>query len=377
MIHLRSLKLASIISVIEKLQPSIYPLGEAQVYRVKRFYMALMGVLLCHVSLFFIFEKALKNTALLERLTIENHPIIMELDSFRYVEVNPEVAENMPDKSKNYSFKNQQAADSLKSIQDSPIPYSEGTVEDTLKIVQGDLAQEEISINSGDFKYTKRTMKYPSVPQPSAKAKRLEVSNKSDPIDKPIPMSGTGSSLVKTTDLELSSQSSVTGSEERIIPLTRDFSKYAGINDNTPAQETKTNRPIPMTRPKLATNITEAPLMRSYTSAHRIGAVSLDATFSKFGEYEKQFYAALQLGWFNEVEFFKPMDSGTVVQVAFILKSNGTIEAIKVIGTNASFLATTICENAIRKRSPFRPWTEEMVQVFGEKKELKVKFYYR
>ena len=377
MIHLRSLKLASIISVIEKLQPSIYPLGEAQVYRVKRFYMALMGVLLCHVSLFFIFEKALKNTALLERLTIENHPIIMELDSFRYVEVNPEVAENMPDKSKNYSFKNQQAADSLKSIQDSPIPYSEGTVEDTLKIVQGDLAQKEISINSGDFKYTKRTMKYPSVPQPSAKAKRLEVSNKSDPIDKPIPMSGTGSSLVKTTDLELSSQSSVTGSEERIIPLTRDFSKYAGINDNTPAQETKTNRPIPMTRPKLATNITEAPLMRSYTSAHRIGAVALDATFSKFGEYEKQFYAALQLGWFNEVEFFKPMDSGTVVQVAFILKSNGTIEAIKVIGTNASFLATTICENAIRKRSPFRPWTEEMVQVFGEKKELKVKFYYR
>ena len=45
--------------------------------------------------------------------------------------------------------------------------------------------------------------------------------------------------------------------------------------------------------------------------------------------------------------------------------------------SSAGLIATTICESAIAKRSPFRPWTQDMIQVFGDQKELRVRFYYR
>ena len=60
-----------------------------------------------------------------------------------------------------------------------------------------------------------------------------------------------------------------------------------------------------------------------------------------------------------------------------ILKSDGTIYSVTVLSSTAGLIATTLCESAITKRSPFRAWTQEMIQVFGEQKELRVRFYYR
>lgn len=381
-----------IILVIEKLQPSIYPLGEAQVFRVKRFYVTIFAVFFLHGALFLIFEKALKNPAIFNSLKAEEVPFIVELESFRYVEANPEVEENSPDSNENYSFKNQQAANLLEGAQISAIPYLEGTQKDTLKIVQGDPTLKETQLSEGHYSYFKNTstntLENPSAERgskvvvsankDSAPNKMLQGKIKADPINKPILKDGKGSAPAKTTNLKSFSEINSNEGSDKVVPLSADFSKPNDqIKTSNLGQSTAANRPVPMARPKLPTNITEAPLMLNYSSVHKVGAIALDASFSEFGEYEKQFYAALQLGWFNEVEFFKPLDSGTVVQVSFILKSNGAINLIEVIGTNASFLATTICENAIRKRSPFRPWTAEMVQVFGDQKKIKVKFLYR
>ena len=380
-----------IILVIEKLQQSIYPLGEAQVFRVKRFYVTIIAVLLFHGALFLIFEKALKNPAIFNSNKAEEVPFIVELESLYYVEVNPEVEENSPDSNKNYSFKNQQAADLLEGAQISAIPNSEGTQTDTLKIVQGDLMLEEMQVAAGDYSYSKNdstntlenalaesgSKVVVSENKDSAPNKMLQAEIKADPINKPILDDGEGSAPAKTTNLKSFSEINSITESDKVVPLSADFSKSNDqIKTSNLGQSTASKRPVPMARPKLPTNITEAPLMANYLSVHKIGTIALDATFSEFGEYNKQFYAALQLGWFNEVEFFKPLDSGTIVQVSFILKSSGAIDLIEVIGTNASFLATTICENAIRKRSPFRPWTAEMVQVFGDQKEIKVKFLY-
>ena len=117
--------------------------------------------------------------------------------------------------------------------------------------------------------------------------------------------------------------------------------------------------------------------MRSHGSTSRRGSLAIDATFSEFGEYEQQFYAAVQTGWYQEIEFFQPIDTSTRVQVRFTLFADGRVENVKAVQTSASEIATFICETAITKRSPFRPWTKEMVQVFGQQRTLHVVFHYR
>ena len=117
--------------------------------------------------------------------------------------------------------------------------------------------------------------------------------------------------------------------------------------------------------------------MRSEGGTNRRGSLAIDATFSEFGEYEQQFYTALQAGWYQEIDFFQPIDTSVRVVVGFRITADGVIHDVEVLHTTAGSIATLICQTALTKRSPFRPWTREMVQVFGEERMLQVVFHYR
>jgi hypothetical protein len=119
------------------------------------------------------------------------------------------------------------------------------------------------------------------------------------------------------------------------------------------------------------------PLLKSESSASRRGNLAIDATFSEFGEYEQQFYVAIQTGWYQEIEFFQPIDTAARVHVRFRIKADGTVDKVEAVESSASKIATVICETAISKRSPFRPWTKEMVRVFGKERWINVVFNYR
>jgi hypothetical protein len=103
----------------------------------------------------------------------------------------------------------------------------------------------------------------------------------------------------------------------------------------------------------------------------------MDASFSEFGEYEQQFYSALQAGWYQEIDFFQPIDTATRVVIQFVLQADGVIRDIEVLSSNASRIASLLCQNALSKRSPFRTWTREMVDTFGEERQMRVVFHYR
>ena len=134
---------------------------------------------------------------------------------------------------------------------------------------------------------------------------------------------------------------------------------------------------MPRARPTLSPDLIHGPVMRSEGSASRRGTLAIDATFSEFGEYEQQFYAALQAGWYQEIEFFQPIDTSTRVVVSFRITADGLIHDVELLHSTASEIATLICQTALTKRSPFRPWTKEMVKVFGQERTLEVVFHYR
>jgi hypothetical protein len=364
--------------VISNIQSKFYPLAEHTDLLSRRQWWALLGVVLLHISVLMLFRFYIKSEML--KLSLENAVLPMEVEIVPkyYAEVNPEVAENQPDKSQFYSFQDQQAADTSLKESNSPVPLVKGSEASSSKIVSAEVITEEAQLSPGLYQVTRNQK--PSINSEASQAQPMPLTHSdAGSISQINPFEKAENELgVDVITFKNQKESMSDRSEQRvIIPITKDaltLNPQASAED---ASVMKKNRPAPMARPKLSSEITSGPIMQSTASANKFGAIALDASFSEFGEYEQQFYSALQVGWYNEVAFYKPLDTGTQVSISFILKSDGSIDSVTVLSSTAGLIATSICESAITKRSPFRPWTQDMIQVFGDQKELKVRFYYR
>lgn len=315
----------------------------------------------------------------------EKEAVIYEIDlaepqEMRYVEANPEAPENEPDRSEQYSFRAQQAADDNPLTDDSNVPTVDGEQE-SMKVVQGQ-QQQTPPVPPGVYSPSAK----PGEGEGTEGGKRgAEAEPQVAPVQplpapdfirqKPVAEEGPGS------------RSELTGEAQEVF---EEPDPEAPINVYRPPTEAQPQvqpgdgaggaaeaRPMPRERPRLDPELITGPLLKSKGSASRRGNLAIDATFSEFGEYEQQFYAAIQTGWYQEIEFFQPMDTSARVHVRFRIKADGTVDQVEAVKSTASKIATVICETAISKRSPFRPWTKEMVKVFGQERWINVVFNYR
>lgn len=135
--------------------------------------------------------------------------------------------------------------------------------------------------------------------------------------------------------------------------------------------------PDPQERPRIAPPPGLKTLtMKSNTATNEVGAVSLDAQFSEFGEYTQRMLEAIQAAWYVTCERSSVHSRGSVV-VRFTLCSDGTIKSTEILHSSASELATYACRDAIESRAPYEAWREEMVALFGEEQTTTISFYYR
>ena len=362
----------------------IYPFSESGAIRLRRYGFALLAVLILHLAVFFGFGSLLDSTGISLNHLSNLNSIEVELLPERYAEVNPEAVANRPDHSAFYSFQDQQAADLSPDKDGSARPQLDGSIEDSIKIVSGSLAETDLTqpLSPGIYMPSKE-ISAPSqganaqgADQSAAVSASMAISGDSlHPFDRVI--SEVGVDTVPTSRLD-SPEQSVAGTE--LVPLTlataEALSGALEVNQELDSQSTPV-RPIPMKRPKLSSELTIGPIAQTRASANQLGVIAMDAALSEFGEYEKQFYSAVQNGWYNEIDFHQPMESNSRVIVSFVLNSNGTIDAVTVLSSTAGAMATRICESAIVRRSPFRAWTRDMVEVYGQSRELTLRFYYR
>lgn len=299
----------------------------------------------------------------------------------RFVEASPEAPENEPDRRDQYSYRAQQAADNSPLIDAANKPKVDGE-EDSQKILQGSL-QQTPPLEPGVYAPASRPgerdgeqggelgapdeLVLPQLAKPIPAPNFIQQDPASDQgLGSRVDLVGEAPEVFEVPDLDapinVYRPQSVAEQEQK-------------VGDS--AGGTLEAQPTPRARPRLAPELMVGPLMRSHGSTSRRGSLAIDATFSEFGEYEQQFYAAVQTGWYQEIDFFQPIDTSTRVQVCFTLHADGRVENVKSVQTSASEIATFICETAITKRSPFRPWTKEMVQVFGQQRTLHVVFHYR
>lgn len=359
------------------IQSNFYPLTEQFDLKVKRQLWSLLAVILLHILVLLLFRYFIKSEIL--KLSLEDSalPIELEIVPSYYAEVNPEADENKPDKSQVYSFQDQQAADTSMREDNSPVPFISGSEAYASKIVSAEVVSEEAQLSPGIYQIApnKNTTMESGSDQTDLTLTHAEAASRSQTNPFEFEENKTGVDVMTFQNEEALIPETI--GQSKIIPITKDALSATPQSVSERAEALEKTRPIPMVRPKLSSEITKGPTMQSQASANKFGVIALDASFSEFGEYEQQFYSALQVGWYNEVAFYKPLDSGTEVSISFILKSDGSIHSVTVLSSTAGLIATTLCESAITKRSPFRPWTQEMIQVFGEKKELRVRFYYR
>lgn len=303
-------------------------------------------------------------------------------EELKFVEANPEAPENEPDRKDQYSYRSQQAAS--EQVSDVPIeaPEVDGDT-DSQKIIQGSLTQSppvepgvySPSVKQGEGEGTDGGKQGAAAQLPVQPAQPLPAPAFLE--QEPIAEDGPGSRLETPGEsLELAENPDPQAPIQvyRPQPQQTPVEQVQQGDGNGGAIEAK---PMPRERPRLAPELIQGPLMDSRGSTRLRGALAIDATFSEFGEYQQQFYAALQTGWYQEIEFYQPIDTSTRVQVRFTIQSDGVVRDVKVVQTTASEIATIICENAIVKRSPYRPWTREMVQVFGSERTLYVSFHYK
>lgn len=360
------------------------PFEEDRRLRWKHSGLALVFAILLHLALVLSIPDRLMPE---HRITAEDdEAVIYEIDlvetpeEMQYVEANPDAPVNEPDRTENYSFRAQQAADDNPLSDALNLPTVDGE-EDSSKIIQGQLDQtppmppgvyspqaqqgEGEGTDGGKLGADAAPTPVPAQPLPAPDFIR----------QKPVSEDGPGSRV------------ELTGEAQEVF---EEVEPDAPINvykpPQTPQPEAQQGdgaggvpeaRPMPRARPRLAPELLTGPLMQSQGSARVRGELAIDATFSEFGEYEQQLYAAIQTGWYQEIEFHQPLDTATRVHVRFRIAADGTVDQVKAVTSTAGYIATLICENAIIKRSPFRPWTKEMIQVFGQERWLNVVFHYR
>ena len=358
--------------------------SDDRAYPVWRSLFALLVTLLVHVIVFWLLPDQLMGISEPKEAgnkATEYEISLVEPEEQRYVEANPEAPVNEPDQTDRYSFRSQQAAD------DSPLsdaenkPQVDGESEQASKILQGMLEQSppvepgvyapdarpgEGEGDAGGEAGNPSKEATPQLPQPLPPPNFIE--------QEAITEEGSGSRLEPAGESPEVVEAPDPDAPIDVYRPPRERQVESTAADGGGGSPERSAKPRP--RPRLAPELTTGTLMRSESSARRRGALAIDATFSEFGEYEQQFYAAVQTGWYQEIEFFQPIDTATQVHVQFTLHADGRVSDVEAVQSNASEIATFICETAISKRSPFRPWTREMVRVFGQERTLTVRFNY-
>jgi len=135
----------------------------------------------------------------------------------------------------------------------------------------------------------------------------------------------------------------------------------------------------PRPRPRLSFETPPGPLMRNTALPSRMGAVAIDAEFSEYGQYTQRMLEAISQQWnlLGQQAGYLSSEIGTRVVARFVLNKLGEVDELQVIYSDANNPATVLVTNAIQSRSPYGPWTADMINSLGTQHTVTISFHYR
>ena len=278
----------------------------------------------------------------------------------KFVEANSEVPENPPDETMHFSFRDQQAAQPQidpKLLSDQT-PSVKG-FEDSVKVVP----TERESQSAPDP--VKPPVAQPAN-EPSPAARSLASSSKTD-VEKGPAEDGTHS---KKGDDK--------GEESRTVALNQHqlLNKLSQRTSARPDLKQQQRR-----RPKLSPELIQGPLMKTLTTAPRIGTIAIESRLNPYGVYLQKMLKAIEEQWhqlaIGSIRFMQKDRLPGTLTFRFSLLSTGRVKNLSRLDSEGASLAAELCRQAIASRAPFGNWTEEMISDFGKFDEITISFSYR
>jgi len=283
---------------------------------------------------------------------------------FKFVETNPNAPENIPDKTQNFGAQNQQAA------QEKPAPDQHND----RPAIEGQKDIHSTQIVTGQLQ--KPTEQLEKAPPEQALPKETATTA---PRQEQNPLSGFEKSTNPTENSFGTGIAKPTESEHAIaekIEGVKNAPLIEGANSTQPQIDPK--HPRPRQSVVKQQQVRPAIFEENKFGTANIGPAAYDARWSNYGQYLQKMIETVQIQWeriLTESRVY-PVN-GTHVEVKFKIDKEGKIsEIINVEGT-AGNQAEHACTSAITSRSPYGPWTDDMIAVLGESQEMTFMFYYQ
>lgn len=288
-----------------------------------------------------------------------------ERNPFKFVETNPDAPANEPDKTDNFSNRNQQSAQMEKPKELDPerrpsISNAQDKIKNDTSIVTGDMAEPQLGTNA-----TPEATK-------TAEEEQLEQKLRMEQAT----LSGFDKNEGKSEDGVASNVSQSkrpsTGADQNV-----DGSREAAAADGSLVAVTSTQKAQPKARPRLTANRTTI-LSNRVTGVSNLGILGMDARWSEYGEYLQELVEIVQTQWYRILQESRVSPPrGSHVIITFKINAKGETDIVKVEDSDAGKQGVFSCQNAIQARQPYRPWTEQMVAVLGDEQSLTFAFYYQ
>jgi hypothetical protein len=292
-------------------------------------------------------------------------PAEEERDPFRFVETNPDAPENEPDKTENFSNRNQQSAQleapkELDPLRRPTIADGQDKIQNDMAIVTGDMAEPQL----GNAARPEREQTA-EVDQEEQRLRMLQTPDAGHEKVTGDDPEGIASNVSTSKTASTHADQEVEGAADARNP----DGGLVAVNAASRAQ--------PKARPRLTAPRTTILTNRAAGVAN-IGITGMDARWSEYGEYLQEFIEIVQASWYRILaESRVSPPRGSMVAVTFKIKANGETEMVKVEDEGAGRQAVFSCQSAIEARQPYRKWSEPMIAVLGEEQTLTFRFYHQ
>ena len=286
-------------------------------------------------------------------------------DPTQFVDTNPDAPANEPDKTNNFSNRNQQSAQEKAAKEIDPenrpsITNAQDKIKNDSSIVTGDLSKPQSGAQAMP------EAKTPEQTEQKEQKVRMDQSQ----------LNGFDKNEGKSED-GVASNTSESKNPTNRADQTLEGSRDAKDPDGALAAIDAAHRAQPKSRQRLTAPRTTI-LTNRTSGVANVGVIGRDARWSEYGEYINELEEIVQMQWYKILEdsHVSP-PHGSHVVITFKINSKGDIDIVKVEDADAGKQGVFSCQSAIQSPAPYRKWTDQMIAILGDEQQLTFAFYYQ
>ena len=288
----------------------------------------------------------------------------------KFIEANPKSPDNPPDETNHFSFRDQQAA----QPNNSP-----DLLRDDLPKLDGVEFSSKVTPSAPESPALK---KIPFLPDPAVQKLKNQEAQKDAMKVTPKNMQIADTHNRNKDGLKVEKQNK--DGQEKVINLSKKHAELESDSDNLNLAALQTPKPSSIAtrpRPRLSPELLRGPIMKTISSAPRVGMLAVECRLHPYGVYVQEMLRSVEDQWHHlahgSLQFLQLDKMKAKITYRFTLQADGKTRDLEFLGSGDGALPAELCRQAIASRVPFGEWTQKMIDDFGQTDEITIHFNYR